>query len=191
MEKGIRFLIVTVLAISLGLFAVACSKKTTTDAEVAPPPPVEKVAAAGQAGTEQRIEAVEESLDSKQGKRSERGDILEGRTSAAMLPVYYDFDKTNIRVDQEGRLEKNAAFLKGSQNVSIQIEGNCDEKGTNEYNLALGERRAQSAKNYLMNLGVSESRLKTISYGEEKPLLYGHDELSWAQNRRADFVIID
>ncbi|MCK5229763.1 MAG: OmpA family protein, partial [Desulfobulbaceae bacterium] len=69
------------------------------------------------------------------------------------------------------------------------IEGNCDERGTNEYNMALGERRARSAKKYLTNLGVEGSRIETISYGEEKPLNYGHDELSWSQNRRDDFVI--
>ena len=73
--------------------------------------------------------------------------------------------------------------------MTIRIEGNCDSRGTNEYNMALGERRALSAKKYLVNLGVVESRLSTVSYGEEKMLLHGHDELSWSQNRRADFVV--
>ena len=108
-----------------------------------------------------------------------------------MLPVYFDYDKSNIRADQAGRMEKNAAFLKGSGAVAVTIEGNCDERGTNEYNMALGERRALSAKKYLVNLGVADGRLKTISYGEEKALLFGHDETSWAQNRRDDFVIND
>ena len=72
----------------------------------------------------------------------------------------------------------------------IRIEGNCDPRGTKEYNLALGERRALSAQKYLVNLGVDASRMNTVSWGEEKLLLYGHDELSWAQNRRDDFVIV-
>ncbi|WP_456384773.1 peptidoglycan-associated lipoprotein Pal [Desulfolithobacter sp.] len=117
--------------------------------------------------------------------------ILEARTSAPMLPIYFDFDSSTIRSDQVERIEKNADFLKNNPEVRIRIEGNCDPRGTREYNLALGERRAQSAKKYLENLGVSPDRMTTVSWGEEKLLLYGHDELSWAQNRRDDFVIVD
>ena len=116
--------------------------------------------------------------------------IMEGRTSGPMLPVYFDFDSSMIRADQIERIETNADFLKKNAGVNIKIEGNCDPRGTKEYNLALGERRAQSAKKYLVNLGVDPSRLNTVSWGEEKLLLYGHDELSWAQNRRDDFVIV-
>lgn len=117
--------------------------------------------------------------------------ILEARTSAPMLPIYFDFDSSAIRGDQVERIEKNADFLKANPEIRIRIEGNCDPRGTREYNLALGERRAQSAKKYLENLGVSAERMSTVSWGEEKLLLYGHDELSWAQNRRDDFVIVD
>jgi len=116
--------------------------------------------------------------------------IMEGRTSGPMLPVYFDFDSSAIRADQVERIEHNGDFLKKTPGVNIRIEGNCDPRGTKEYNLALGERRAQSAKKYLMNLGVDESRLTTVSWGEEKLLLFGHDEISWAQNRRDDFVIV-
>ncbi len=115
--------------------------------------------------------------------------ISEGRTHEGLLPIYFDFDKSNIREDQKTRLEGNADFLKANSDLKITIEGNCDERGTNEYNIALGERRAQAAKKYLMNLGVPKDSLYTISYGEERPLLYGHDEYSWSQNRRDDFVI--
>ena len=114
--------------------------------------------------------------------------ILEGRTTGPMLPVYFDYDKSGIRADQKGRMETNASYLKDTPGAMITIEGNCDERGTNEYNLALGDRRANSAKKYLVNLGVDASRLTTVSYGEEKPLNFGHDELAWSQNRRADFV---
>lgn len=115
--------------------------------------------------------------------------IMEGRTSGPMLPVYFDFDSSDIREDQISRIQVNADFLNENPDVKIRVEGNCDSRGTNEYNMALGERRALTAKKYLMNLGIAEPRLTTISYGEERILLHGHDELSWAQNRRDDFVI--
>lgn len=116
--------------------------------------------------------------------------VLEGRTSGPMLPVYFDFDRSNIRDDQAQRLEANAAFLKENPGITVRVEGNCDERGTNEYNMALGDRRAMSAKKYLMNLGVSSTQLDTISFGEEKPLGFGQNELSWSQNRRDDFVVV-
>jgi peptidoglycan-associated lipoprotein len=116
--------------------------------------------------------------------------ISEGRTTEGMLPVYFDFDKSDIRADQVPRVEVNADFIRNNAEFAIRIEGNTDPRGTKEYNMALGERRALSAKKYLVRLGVSEARLSTVSYGAERILLHGHDELSWAQNRRADFVVI-
>lgn len=116
--------------------------------------------------------------------------VREGRTSGPMVPIYFAFDKSLIEGDQVSRIEKNAMFLKQESGLLVRVEGNTDSRGTNEYNLALGERRALSAVKYLVNLGVDGDRLATISWGEEKPLLFGHDELSWAQNRRADFVVI-
>lgn len=104
---------------------------------------------------------VVESLDSKPLG------ISEGRTTEGMLPVYFDFDSSDIRKDQGARVELNADFIKKQNDYDIKIEGNCDQRGTNEYNMALGERRALSAKKYLINLGVEESKLRTISYGEE------------------------
>jgi peptidoglycan-associated lipoprotein len=121
---------------------------------------------------------------------SENDNIMEGRTSGPMLPVYFDFDSAMIQSDQVQRIEENAEYLKENGTVKVRIEGNCDPRGTREYNLALGERRALNAKKYLVNLGVGAERLFTVSWGEEKLLLYGHDELSWAQNRRDDFVIV-
>jgi peptidoglycan-associated lipoprotein len=125
-----------------------------------------------------------ESLDSKPLG------ISEGRTSQGMLPVYFDFDSSDIKKDQVSRVQVNADFIKSKAKYEIRIEGNCDPRGTNEYNMALGERRALSAKKYLVNLGVSEAKLSTVSYGEERLLLQGQDEMSWAQNRRADFVVV-
>ncbi len=130
-----------------------------------------------------------ESLDDTGNNTSQVTAPLEGRTSAPFVPVYFDFDSSAIRPDQIAAIEADAAVLKNNPGVNIRIEGNCDERGTNEYNMALGERRAQSGKRYIENLGVDPSRMSTISYGEEKPINHGHDELSWSQNRRDDFVI--
>lgn len=116
--------------------------------------------------------------------------IMEGRTSGPMVPVYFEFDSSNVVGEQVPRIETNADFIKKNPRLKIRIEGNCDPRGTQEYNLALGERRAQSAKSYLVNLGVDAEQLTTVSFGEEKLLLFGQDEISWAQNRRADFVIV-
>jgi peptidoglycan-associated lipoprotein len=103
--------------------------------------------------------------------------------------IHFDFDKSFIRADAKPVLGKVAAFLKKNPGAKLQIEGHCDERGTPEYNLALGQRRANSAMKYLVNLGIDASRLSTISYGEEKPADPGHNEAAWAKNRRAVFDI--
>jgi len=105
--------------------------------------------------------------------------------------INFDFDKSNIRPDARVIMKANADMLLKNKNYNIIIEGHCDERGTAEYNMALGERRAQEAKKYLINLGVDASRMKTISYGEERPLDPGSNEDAWAKNRRAHFVIIE
>lgn len=103
--------------------------------------------------------------------------------------IHFDFDSAVIREDAKPILSKKADFLKRYPALTITIEGHCDERGTNEYNLALGERRAHSAWQYLVNLGINPERMQMISYGEERPIATGHDEASWAKNRRAHFVI--
>jgi peptidoglycan-associated lipoprotein len=105
--------------------------------------------------------------------------------------VYFDFDKYNLKSDAKARLAVNARVLESNPEVTILIEGHCDERGTEEYNLALGERRAKSARDYLIDLGVAASRIRTISYGEERPADPGHNEAAWDKNRRADFVRTD
>lgn len=162
------FYLFLVLLVSVSFGLTGCSKKPT---EAAPAAPVEGLGPA-------------EPLETKETE------IMEGRTSAPMVPVYFAFDDSALTSDQVQRIEGNAAFMKEHAEVTVRIEGNCDPRGTKEYNLALGERRAQSVKAYLINLGIEADRLSTVSWGEEKLLLFGHDELSWAQNRRADFVIV-
>ena len=103
--------------------------------------------------------------------------------------VYFDFDRSELRDDARARLAKNADFLRQRTEFTVTIEGHCDERGTNEYNLALGERRAQAAKAYLVSLGVAESRLRTASYGEERPVCREANESCWQQNRRGHFLL--
>jgi peptidoglycan-associated lipoprotein len=102
--------------------------------------------------------------------------------------VYFDFDRSEIRDDARATLQTNAQSI-GSASGTVTIEGHCDERGSEEYNLALGERRANSVRKYLVNLGVADSRLRTISYGEAKPAVQGHDESAWRWNRRAAFLV--
>lgn len=103
--------------------------------------------------------------------------------------VFFDTDMSNIREDGRQTLNRQAEWLKKYTNYQITIAGHCDERGTREYNLALGDRRASAVKNYLVALQVSEDRILTISYGEERPAGPGHDEAAWAQNRRAVTVV--
>jgi len=112
---------------------------------------------------------------------------------AVVLPglgdVFYDFDRSDLRSDAVEQLKTNANWISANAANNVIVEGHCDERGTSEYNLALGERRASSAKDYIVNLGVAPARLKTVSFGEEKPFADGHNEEAWALNRRAHFVV--
>jgi peptidoglycan-associated lipoprotein len=106
-----------------------------------------------------------------------------------MRKVHFEFDKSRLTEEAKAVLQENAAWLRQNPDIAVQIEGHCDERGTIEYNLALGERRAMSARNYMASLGIDPNRLFTISYGEERPAVLGHDEDAWTQNRRAEFKI--
>lgn len=104
--------------------------------------------------------------------------------------IYFDFDKSFIRDDARPIMQANAEWLKANPKAKVRIEGTCDERGTIEYNLALGQRRAASAKKYLTDAGISSSRISLISYGKEKPACTDHDEACWQKNRRDDLVEI-
>jgi len=99
--------------------------------------------------------------------------------------IFFAFDSSVVDSEGQATLQKQATFLRGKSGANVTIEGHCDERGTREYNLALGERRASAAKNYLVSLGVEASRIQTISYGKERPAVVGDDESAWSQNRRA------
>jgi len=107
----------------------------------------------------------------------------------ALKDINFEYDKSDIREVDKPKLQAIADFLKAYPQAKIQIAGNCDERGTVEYNLALGERRAHAAQNYLTGLGVAEARLSSISYGKEKPEVQGHDEASWLINRNCQFTL--
>jgi peptidoglycan-associated lipoprotein len=112
-----------------------------------------------------------------------------GRSSPEFTPIYFDYDHSGIRSDQIPSMEHNGGYLKSNSSARVLIEGNTDNRGTNEYNLALGERRAMSAKTYLIEFGIEESRIRTVSYGEERPLFNGGSEDDYAHNRRDDFIL--
>lgn len=137
--------------------------------------------------------AEEEMVGLEKGRRVKRRPIGEKeyarRGVSPLARVYFDFDRSDIRPEMRSILQRNAEWLRRHPRVKVVIEGHCDERGTEEYNMALGQRRAETVKNYLVSLGVSPSRLSTISYGEERPADPGHDEAAWAKNRRAEFTI--
>jgi peptidoglycan-associated lipoprotein len=103
--------------------------------------------------------------------------------------IFFDYDQSLIRPDAKKPLDQNVKWLRANAQPNLIIEGHCDERGTQEYNLALGQRRAKAAQDYLVASGIEEKRIKTISYGKERPFVVGHDESAWQWNRRAHFVL--
>jgi peptidoglycan-associated lipoprotein len=172
MRKLILVLVVLAFACGTMLMMSSCAKKQVGTGEAAPaaaaPAPAPKPAAPpSTAGVDvaQEVRAFE----------------AEG--------IYFDFDKSEIRAEAKAILEKKAAWLRANPSYKVKIEGNCDDRGTNEYNLALGDRRAKAAQKYLNALGISMDRMSTISYGEEKPTCNEKNEKCWSKNRRDDFKL--
>lgn len=111
-------------------------------------------------------------------------EILQAQT------IHFDFDKSTIKADDEPKLEEVAKYMKSNPDNALRVEGNCDERGTEEYNRSLGERRALAAREYLARLGVDPGKVVTISYGLDRPVDPGHSESAWSKNRRDDFVVL-
>jgi peptidoglycan-associated lipoprotein len=181
MKKLCIFSLVILLAFS---FSISCKKKPQ---EVPPPPP--------QAKEQPKVEKVEPPVV-KEPVLSEEEIFLQKsleqiNKEKPLANIYFDYDKALIRDDAKPVLETNANWLKKFQTVKILIEGHCDERGTEEYNLALGEKRAKAALDYLVMLGVPADRMKTISYGKSQPIDPGHNEAAWQKNRRDQFTIIE
>ncbi|MCI0408201.1 MAG: peptidoglycan-associated lipoprotein Pal [Acidobacteria bacterium] len=112
-----------------------------------------------------------------------------GKGESPLKDIFFDFDKSNIRDDAKPNLAEDTQWLKANPTAKITIEGHCDERGTAEYNLGLGERRAKASSDYLVAAGIDAKRIKIISFGKERPFVLGHDESAWKWNRRAHFVV--
>lgn len=213
--KGFRIYLAAFLILALG-FSLACAKKTIrSDAPVSyapagvePPAGEAKPEAASQekaAALERERKLQEEDLRQKALREKELREkalreeaarreaaareaaAREASSKAAKLePIFFEFDEWTIQENQKEVMVKNGEWLKAHPNVKVRLEGHCDERGTAEYNQALGQRRAEAAKAFLEGLGISPQRMTTISYGEERPLDPGHTEGAWAKNRRVD-----
>jgi peptidoglycan-associated lipoprotein len=148
------------------------------------------VGGADSAGAGSRKGIGEQDLGSAAGRTGAGGAI--GATERAALEnedIFFSYDSSALTSQAQEILRKKANFMKANPNIKVTIEGHCDDRGTNEYNLALGEARARSAKAFLVDLGIPAARMATISYGEERPSIKGQGEDTWAKNRRAHFVI--
>ena len=115
-----------------------------------------------------------------------RNELTDPNSPLSKRSVYFDYDSNAVKDEYRGLVQAHSRYLSDKRDSRIRIEGNCDERGSREYNLALGQRRAEAVKKVMTVLGVTDARIETVSYGEEKPVAPGHDESSWAQNRRAD-----
>jgi len=185
-RRGSVLLAVPVLLLSL--FLVGCPKRPATTAASAPPPTGAPAPSAAAPST-----AVPPSMTPSTAAPGGTASTTppppsEFQATANLKDVFFDFDKYDIRPNDARTLDANAVWLK-TNNDLVLIEGHCDERGTNEYNLALGERRAKATMNYLVAQGVQASRITIISYGEERPTCTEHSESCWAQNRRAHFLV--
>lgn len=161
-------------------FLVGCSKKPPPPPPSEPPPPrVEAPAAPTPAPVAQ---------SPKVDEAAERRARIQARIAELIKPIYFAFDQSTLTAEGKVTAEAVAKMLQEAPEVSVRIEGHADEQGTNEYNLALGERRAQAVQQYLVSYGIDAARISVLSYGEEKPAADGKDESSWSLNRRAEFV---
>ncbi len=181
----------TVMSLLLvGLIISGCAKQPATTAATAAPAPVPapRAAAPGPAPTA-AAPAESGAAATAAPASTARPSLKEFTAVAALKDVFFEFDKYDIRAEDAKTLDANATWLKSNAENLVLIEGHCDERGTNEYNLALGERRAKAAMNYLVSQGVQANRITIISYGEERPLCNEKNESCWSKNRRAHFLV--
>lgn len=183
-----------ILILCFGLIISGCPKKTVIKGEPsvkkAGELPAEKEKAARPEAERRERKAEEKEFEKSLVVKKTPGIEGEVLETKLLKNIHFDFDKYEIRPEDALILQENAALLMKHPAVKIQIEGHCDERGTVEYNLALGERRANNAKKHLVSSGISKDRISTISYGKERPLDPGHNEEAWAKNRRDHFVIL-
>jgi peptidoglycan-associated lipoprotein len=198
--KKFSKVILTSLALVLLIVSPACKKKvdpvvtpsgaTTTMAppDVDPPPPLPS-----DTTVEERTDFVQETTPREEVLPSDMDALNQlVQRQGYIRDAFYNYDEATLDDAAQAALNASATWLKGSQGAgySLLIEGHCDERGTEQYNLALGDKRANSAKDYLVTLGVDARRIRTVSYGEERPFEEGHDDAAWAQNRRSHLVLV-
>ncbi len=179
-----RFLVLFAL---VAFISFGCHKAATTKPEAEQPAKEKKEAVekAPEKITEQKIASGKESVESQ-----EKGaGAMEGK-EGIFNDIHFDFDKYDIKNEDRSELKAIASWMAKNSGAKLSVEGHCDDRGTNEYNLALGDRRAKAVKDYLVSLGVSSSKIEPVSYGEEKPLCTEQTEECWAKNRRAHFVVL-
>ncbi len=179
--RPVRSFLVAASTLALGL-GLACSKP-----DAAPVKPKVDTPKAPVADTAPPAVTSDSGIDKAKLAEQERLAALRRAAEAALKEINFDFDKSDIREQDKPKLQAIAAFLKSYGQVRINLEGHCDERGTVEYNIALGDRRAHAALRYLAGLGVAENRLNPVSYGKERAKVTGHDEQSWLENRRCEF----
>jgi len=172
MKRSVLLMVV----VSLGLLIGACSKKPVKTEPSKEPSAVERI--------DEKTPVADRSTLSE-----ERATPEDSGREGELKRIHFDFDKYFLREDMKPVLQQNAEWLSKHRNTELLIEGHCDERGTIEYNIALGEKRAEAAKQYLVQQGVSAGRIRVLSYGKSKPLVAGNDEASYYQNRRAEFVL--
>jgi peptidoglycan-associated lipoprotein len=185
---------VTLMSLLLaGLIITGCAKRpATTAASTAAPAPTAAPRAATPAPTPAApapAPAAAAPAPAAAAAAAPRPVPKEFMAVAALKEVYFDFDKYDVRAEDAKTLDANATWLKSNADNLVLIEGHCDERGTNEYNLALGERRAKATMNYLVSQGIQANRITIISYGEERPVCSEKTEACWAKNRRANFLV--
>ncbi len=190
MGRKTRALIYGLAAVSLLAMGCAGTKPAPVVQEV---PKVDEAAEEAARLAAERARAEAEAAAARARAESERDAQLRAAEAALkaareLSPVYFDFDKYNIRDDQRPTLSEHATKLNAAPSVTLILEGHCDERGTVEYNLALGQRRAEAVRAHLVRLGVSAERLDVVSFGEERPADPGHSEGAWARNRRVEFT---
>ena len=191
---GIRRTVSRATVLVLVVLATACAKKQPPVARASPPPPATTAAAAPSVARPPAPPApvAEPTVVPPEPVRDDAissASLDELNRNSPLKPLYFEYDSADVSAEGRTALDANAAVLKRYPTWAVTIEGHCDERGTAEYNLALGERRAVAARAYLVSLGIDADRLRTVSYGKEFPFDAGHDEGAYAKNRRAHFVI--
>jgi peptidoglycan-associated lipoprotein len=184
-----RALLIATLALLCVVLASACKSAPTAEPPVTAPPAFESAPAPAEKVDETAgfREAAPES-ETMSGSDASLSERLNAQ--GVLKRVHFDFDKYDLRADAVRTLGDNAARIREYSQFKVRVEGHCDERGTVEYNLALGEKRARAARDYLVSLGIPARRFSVISYGKERPIDPGHNEEAWSLNRRAEFIFL-